>query len=192
MSEADRQKWNTRYAEGAFAERTHPNELLERWLPSLPVGRALDIACGAGRNALFLAAAGFGVDALDIASAGLERAAATARARGLEINWMEHDLDSGLPDGGPWDVIVMFRYVNMPLLASLKDRLRPGGYLLVEEHLQTDADVIGPQGTRFRVEPGALAAAAGDLQICEYDESVIADPDGRAAALARLVARRVG
>jgi 2-polyprenyl-3-methyl-5-hydroxy-6-metoxy-1,4-benzoquinol methylase len=190
VSDADRRKWNERYAQGAFAARTHPNELLENWLPNLPVGRALDIACGAGRNSLFLAAAGFEVDALDISSEGLSRAAATARAQGLEINWLERDLESGLPDGGTYDVIVMFRYVNMPLLHNLKDRLRPGGYLLVEEHLVTEADVIGPRGSRFRVEPGELAAAAADLQICYCDEAVVTDPDGRRVALARLVARR--
>ena len=84
----------------------------------------------------------------------------------------------------------MFRYVNLPLLRTLGDRLSPGGHLVVEEHLATDADVIGPQGSRFRVEPGVLNAAAEDLTVRYYDESVTADPDGRAVALARLVACR--
>lgn len=190
MSQADRRKWNARYARGAYEARTHPNALLRRWLPSLPVGRALDIACGAGRNSLFLAAAGFQVDALDISTQALARAATFADARGLKVNWIEHDLDAGLPDSGCYDLIVLFRYVNARVLGILKERLLPGGYLLVEEHLVTDAKVVGPRGSRFRVEPGALVAAAGDLQICFCDESVVADPDGRQVALAQLVARK--
>ena len=50
MSRADRKKWNERYRAGAFAERTHPSALLEDWIDRLPLGRALDLACGAGRN----------------------------------------------------------------------------------------------------------------------------------------------
>ncbi|MCZ6709985.1 MAG: methyltransferase domain-containing protein, partial [Gammaproteobacteria bacterium] len=151
MSHSDRRKWNARYAQGAYEARTHPNELLRRWLPSLPVGRALDIACGAGRNSLFLAAAGFHVDALDISNQALTRAAASANSRGLEVNWMEHDLDAGLPDGGRYDLIVMFRYVNMRIFGMLEERLLPGGYLLVEQHLVSDANVVGPRGSQHRV-----------------------------------------
>lgn len=190
MSEADRQKWNARYAQGAYLERTQPNALLQRWLPQVPVGRALDIACGAGRNALLLAAAGFRVDALDISREALARAARLAAERHLEVNWLEWDLDAGLPDTGSYDLIIMFRYVNMPVLETLQDRLLPGGFLIVEEHLVTDADVIGPREARFRVGPGALVAAAADLEIRFSEEVLVADPDGRPVALARLVAQR--
>ena len=190
MSKADREKWDRRYAQGAFAERSHPNAFLEQWLPDLPSGRALDIACGAGRNSLFLAAAGYTVDALDISAEGLARAAASARQRGLQVNWIERDLDAGLPDTGCYDLIIMLRYVNLPLLRKLRDRLNPGGHLVVEEHLATDAEVIGPRGSRFRVEPGALADAAEGLRVCHCDELLTSDPDGRPVALARLVACR--
>ena len=71
-----------------YAERTHASALLEQWLARLPRGRALDVACGAGRNALRLAAAGFTVDALDISAAALERAATAAVDAGLTIHWI--------------------------------------------------------------------------------------------------------
>jgi tellurite methyltransferase len=190
VSQTDRRKWNARYAQGAYEVRTHPNELLRQWLPSVPVGRALDIACGAGRNSLFLAAAGFQVDALDISGQALARAAESASAQGLDVNWMEHDLDAGLPDGDRYDLIVMFRYVNMNIFGMLSERLLPDGYVLVEEHLVTDANVVGPRGSQYRVAPGALVAAAGNLDICHCEESVLADPDGRQVALARFVARK--
>jgi SAM-dependent methyltransferase len=190
VSDADRQKWNARYELGAYQARTHANELLEGWLPELPVGRALDVACGAGRNSVFLASAGFQVDGLDISAQALARGATAAESKRVEVNWIEQDLDDGLPDTGSYELIIMFRYLNLPLIRSLAHRLVPGGYLIVEEHLVSDAQVIGPNGSRFRVEPGELAAAANGLEICFYDESVRADPDGRQVALARLVARQ--
>ena len=68
--------------------------------------------------------------------------------------------------------------------------LREKGYLIVEEHLATEEDVVGPQDPRFRVAPGTLRDAAAGLEIIAYREGIIADPDGRRAALAQLVARK--
>ncbi len=92
MSEADRDKWDTRYRQGSYQARTHPTELLAEWLPQLPRGRALDVACGAGRNALYLAEAGYEVEAIDISRVALERLRETARARGLDVTCIETDL----------------------------------------------------------------------------------------------------
>jgi SAM-dependent methyltransferase len=191
MSDTDRAKWNARYHEGAYAERLHPTALLEEWLSRLPRGRALDVACGAGRNALFLAAAGYEVDAVDISREALERARRrAAAARSLRVHWLEADLETlALPDG-PYDLIVMVRYVNRPLLPRLIERLAPGGHLLWEQHLLTAEPVAGPTDPRFRVAPGELPSAAGDLEVLMHREGSIVDPDGRRVALAQLVARR--
>ena len=78
MSNTDREKWNERYTSGAYAARTHPTQLLADWIDQLPRGRALDVACGAGRNALYLAEHGYAVDAVDISSVALDRARAAA------------------------------------------------------------------------------------------------------------------
>ena len=190
MSAADRDKWDERYRRGAYADREHPSEWLRRWLPDLPRGRALDIACGAGRNAIHLAENGFSVVGVDISSVALGRAAASARR--LEIEWLERDLDAGLDLDAVFDLILMIRYLDLGLMSSLVGSLAPGGYLVVEEHLETDADVIGPRNPAFRVPPGALRDAAGDLEVIDYREGIVTDPDGRSAALARLVACRAG
>lgn len=190
MAEQDREKWDRRYAAGAYAERRHPSAILTKWLPGLSPGDALDIACGAGRNALHMARAGFRVDAVDVSAEALARAAASAVELGLEVNWVQCDLDAGLPLAGPYDLIVMIRYINEPLLRALPALLKPGGMLIVEEHLATGEAVIGPSDPRFRVMPGALPAAAPDLEVLEATEAVTHDPDGRPVALARLVARK--
>ena len=80
MSADDAERWNARYADGAYAGRTRPSQLLLQWQRLPRVGRALDVACGAGRNALHLAGLGYQVDAVDVSSAALQRAA-SARMR---------------------------------------------------------------------------------------------------------------
>ena len=190
MADQDREKWDRRYVAGAYADRRHPSAILAKWLPGLSAGDALDIACGAGRNALHMARAGFRVDAVDVSAEALARAAASAAELGLEVNWVQCDLDAGLPLAGPYDLIVMIRYVNEPLLRALPALLKPGGTLIVEEHLSTEEAVIGPSDPRFRVTPGTLPAAVPDLEVLEATEALTSDPDGRRVALARLVARK--
>ena len=191
MSEDDRRKWNQRYAAGAYQARTGASAWLRRWLPSARVGRALDVACGLGRNARHLAREGYRVDAVDISAEGLQRAAQVAAAEGLEVNWLERDLEAGLsPECTDYHVIVLFRYVNAPLLNELASRLAAGGYLIVEEHLRTAAQVAGPANPAFRVGPGELSRAAVGLQILAAEECVVEDPDGTRVALARLAARK--
>lgn len=189
MSSADRQKWDERYRAGAYSNRDQPCEFVKQWIPKIPPGRALDVACGAGRNALYLAENNFTVDAVDVSAVGLARAESHAQDRGIAVNWIEQDLDAGFFGTDRYDLIVLIRYVNSTLLESLIKRLRPGGYLLCEEHLVTTADVIGPQNPRFRVQPGELKAAAGALHIVFFEENQHSDPDGRSVALARLVAQ---
>lgn len=198
MSASDKQKWETRYREGAYAERTHPSVYLQHVLDvidkPLPSYKALDLACGAGRNALYLAANGFEVDAVDIASEALQRGQQTAAAASVDhIFWREHDLDQSLdPTLTRYGLIIMMRYLDVPLLCDIAKRLVPGGYLLGEVHLQADQVVAGPSSKNFRAAPGELKSAADGLDIIEYTEGPETDPDGSTVAVARLLARKPG
>jgi tellurite methyltransferase len=195
VSAAERDKWNERYRSGGYEGRVHPTALLAEWAPRWRAGRALDVACGAGRNALFLAAAGHEVDALDISAIALERGAdtAAARQRQLQVRWIEADLDSDLDTALPqntYDLIVWVRYINAALMPHLLRRLRENGHLLCEQHLVTTEAVVGPQNPAYRMQANELLRSAADLQVLHYFEGLVVDPDGRAAALAQLVARR--
>jgi SAM-dependent methyltransferase len=195
MAEADRDKWNDRYRSGAYADRRHPSALLERWIERIPPGRALDLACGSGRNALFLARRGFEVDAVDISNEALARARDRARGAGLKVNWIEHDLDQPLALGAEYALILVVRFMNLPLIAGLSARLAPGGFLIVEQHLVTTAEVAeaqiaGPADPAFRVKPGELQQLAQSLRVLCYEEALTLDPDQRQVALARLVAQK--
>ncbi len=201
MSQADREKWNERYRSGSYVSRTYPSALLTEWLPKMELRggdrRALDVASGRGRNSIYLAEEGWQVDAVDISEVALDHLTRKARAENLRINCVEADLE----DDSQWelffkdnqyDLAVIVRYVNLPLMHRLNGALKDGGYLIVEEHLVTDADVVGPKNPNFRVPPGALLDAAAAFEVISYREGIVEDPDGRPSALAQLVARKTG
>jgi tellurite methyltransferase len=190
MSDADRKRWDQRYRDGSYRARPNETVLLRKWQPELPSGRALDVACGAGRNALYLAECGYEVDAVDIAPFALQQARATARERGLEVNWMEADLDTFVPEKGRYDLIVVARYINRRLLPRLAAGLRPGGALVFEHHYRTELEVDGPKDPDFRLAPGELRQQFSGLDIRFYREGLVSDPDGRTMALAQMVAFR--
>lgn len=194
VSAEDRAKWNARYAAGAYEERPHPSAFLRDCAQLLPPpGHALDVACGTGRNAIHLARQGWTVDAVDISPVALERARQRGRqGERLAIRYLEQDLDAGFAVPGEYDLIVNIRYVNLPLLHGLICRLRPGGALLVEQHLAVapheSAAAVGPRNPAFRVAPGSLRRLARGLAVRRWQEGLVREPDGTTAALARLLA----
>jgi SAM-dependent methyltransferase len=195
VSDAEREKWDDRYRGGAYEGRSHPTALLSEWLPRLRQGRALDLACGTGRNASYLAAHGYAVDALDISAIGLERGRLAAAETHLDIRWLCIDLDDA-PERAletrAYDLIVWVRYVNRGLMPHVIASLKPGGHLLCEQHLASTAAVIGPKTPAFRLERNELRDSAVGLRILHYREGEIVDPDGRRAALAQLIAEAPG
>ncbi len=189
MSKEDLDKWNQRYAEASY-HKDNPVVLLRDWLPKIPVGKALDVACGAGRNAIFLARTGFQVDAIDISPEGLREARQQAEKLRLNIHWIEHDLDLAFQFDTDYDLIVVMWYVDLALITRLCDCLATEGYLLCEEHLITDQDVIGPTSSNYRVAPGALLEAVSGLDVLLYEETIENVSDGERVASARVVGKK--
>lgn len=191
MAQADREKWNKRYAEDSY-RKGNPVTLLENWIEHIPRGKAIDIACGSGRNALFIAQAGFDVDAIDISSEGLKKARQNAQNQELDINWIEHDLEQPYSFDIDYRLIVIMWYVNLPLISRLCDCLAPGGYLICQQHMQSDSDVAGPSNPAFRVAGGQLREAVSGLEILLYEESIDVNDEGEQIASARVVAKKPG
>lgn len=191
MSDADQVRWDARYREGAYRDRTHPSAFLVEQADALPRGFALDLACGAGRNAIYLASLGCQVEGWDISSEALVRAGVRAQEEGFEILWQACDLEQAKLPRARYDLIVQIRYVNRPLTGAIASALRPGGVYVCEQHLVTDHEVVGPSNPAFRLEPGELRDAVVGLCVEDYREEVVADPDGRPAALVRLLARKL-
>ncbi len=195
MSQLDKQKWDQRHADGDNPHGAEPSEWLLRALAMAQIDngegrRALDVACGTGRNALYLAGLGFELDAVDISPVGLARAKAVARERELAVNWLEADLDLPFNPPAEYDLIVIFHYINMPLLQQLIGQLKPGGWFVSSQHLHSDADVVGPSSARFRLAPGALAQACAPLRIQHQEEGIFVSHEGEKMALSRVLAQR--
>ena len=192
MSQADLEKWDVRYNEGSYLVRDYPSPFLETWLARLPQalfnGRALDLACGAGRNALRLAQAGLQVDAIDISQAALDRAAESARDRELKVNWIQADLDDVALEVDAYNVISVVRYMHRQMAPQVVDALAADGWLIIEHHLQSTQAVGGPTTNTFRLAPQELLRDYSGLRIVFYEECIDTDRDGRVMALVRLVA----
>ncbi|NUB91719.1 class I SAM-dependent methyltransferase [Haloterrigena sp. SYSU A558-1] len=185
----ERERWNDRYGDVEFELPDEPIPELERRIETLPDGRALDVATGTGRNALFLAERGYDVDAIDISDAAIERARDRADERGLEVNWRRADLaDVELPTD-EYDVLTVSFFAALEHLPDCKDALAPGGVLVYEHHLRSSDPVeVGPSSERFRYRSNDLLRACLDLTILSYAERR-RPVAGGTAAVATLVAR---
>lgn len=184
-----RDVWEERYRTGDYDPREYPAPTLRENVDWLPEGRALDLATGHGRNALFLAEHGYDVDAIDVAPAALEEARSRADERGVDVEWLAADLNEFAFPADEYDVITISYYVNFDRLPDIKEALAPGGVLLYEHHLRSiDSVDRGPSGDRYRMRSNDLLRACLDLTILRYDEST-REVNGQTGSVVSLVAR---
>ncbi|MXZ44135.1 MAG: methyltransferase domain-containing protein [Gammaproteobacteria bacterium] len=190
MSEEDRSTWNERYRDGFYQNRPHPCRLLAHWCKQFHGGRALDVACGTGRNSRFLASQGYQVTALDVSDVALTKARSTPHPNSSQINYVLRDLDEGLPALGKFDLIVVVRYLKRELFPILDQHLVAGGHLLVEHHIKYDADdrpLAGPESPEYRLDPEELRTLIKNFDVLYEFEGLITDPDGQYAAISQFV-----
>lgn len=185
---ASRGEWESRYGAAHPVARA-PSAFLVEVIGTLPVGRALDLACGDGRQALLLARHGFRVDAVDFARAGLERLAAAARLEALPVRPVQADLEVLPLAVGRYDVVVNVRYLQRALFAAIKHAVRPGGTVVFETFLRDQQQLGHPRNPAFLLERGELAERFRDFTLLTYREGCFATESGE-AYLARMVARR--
>ena len=184
--------WDERFRTGQYPQDPEPSEMLRRYLDAMPDGRALDIAAGTGRNAVFLAEQGYRVDALDGSIAGLEitrkRAAERDAADRLEL--IQADVPSYAFPSETYDLVTISFYRAIDRFSDIKDSLRDGGVIYVEHHLRSSEPVSsGPSGDRYRFAANELLHSMLDLTVLGYEERTESRPDGRTSAVARVVAR---
>ncbi len=189
-----REKWNKRFAEGGFeAFPEEPAEWLvehQELLRSVAPGRALDVACGNGRNALYLTQHGFEVDAVDISDFAIDRLRAAAAERKLPISPTLANLEDGSLPTDEYEVIVNIDYLERKLFGSLKRALKPGGLVFFETVAQAHIDELGERfNPQFVLGRNELLEAFSDLFICHYWEGV-ACRRGGGRGVASLVARQ--
>ncbi len=168
----------------------HPTPWLETGVAALEPGRALDLACGTGRDAVFLAAAGWRVTAVDVLPDAIERGRDLERryAPGaVPIQWRVADLERAFqPDGGPFDLVCCCRYFRRELVRAAAEWLRPGGSVLLECFTREHQQRFGrPAGAERVPLPGELPALLAPLEVVAYAEGL-----HEGVYTARLWARR--
>jgi len=179
VSEEDRRHWDERHAEagiaevdaGAFASIEH----------LFPVGgRALEVACGRGKTAVWLAGRGMNVHGVDISPVAVELAGQLAVRIGVadRCRFEVWDLDEGLPPGPPPDLVVCHMFREPRLDQPMIDLLAPGGMLAV-----ATLSEVGAGPGRFRARPGELRGAFAELEVlAEAEDDGVAWFLGRKSA----------
>jgi len=130
-------------------------------------GRALDVACGRGRHALFLAERGWAVRAIDRDADAIDALRSEAARRGLAMHADVLDLEAGETDLGreTYDLILVVHYLHRPLFPALLTALAPGGYLLYETFTVDQARRGKPSNPDFLLRHGELRERLSSLTI---------------------------
>lgn len=184
MSREDRERWNEKYRLKVGVTSPAPSEWLGEVVRGMAPGRAWDVACGAGQNALLLAGLGWRVDAVDVSPLGLE--IGRSSSDGLAVNWIAADLDEYEPPVGVYDLVVVFRFLDRRRLPGLiEGSLKPGGRVVYETFVEGQLERLDNhlQNPVFVLNSWELPGLFPGLRTVEYREERLAD---------RTVARWVG
>lgn len=199
----DSRDWDRRYAGSELLWTAQPNRFLVAEAAELKPGRALDLACGEGRNAVWLAEQGWRVVGVDFSGVALAKAEKLASARGVAVEWAQADLVEHEPERGAFDLVVVL-YLQLPahergpVLGRAAAAVAPGGTLLVVAHdgsnlehgwggPQDPAVLYGSADVANDVEPAGL-----ELERSEVVSRPVDTPGGEQTALDLLVRARRG
>lgn len=182
--------WDERYRSGAHAASdftAEPSPLLVATASKLTPGSALDLASGAGRNALWLAERGWKVTAVDGSAAAIEilRERAAARHLALKVRVADLERPGFAIEPSAWNLIAMCYYLQRDLFEPAKNGVVPGGILIAIVHITEP----GEEPTGHRLRPGELAGYFRGWEVLHYVEGPPNDPVHKRAC-AEIVARR--
>lgn len=173
MTTEAQEYWEQRYGQGDKIWSGRPNARLVEVVEPLPAGSALDLGCGEGGDAVWLAARGWRVTAVDISQTALDRAAAAARAAGLTIDLQRYDLAVSFPQGS-YD-LVSAQFLQTPLefprtevLQSAARAVAPGGLLLIVEHAN-----MPPWSAHHHEQLPTAAETLGSLELDRAQWTVV-------------------
>ena len=187
----DQKRWDKRYRERKPDLNRGANTILKKYLPFLPKGKALDLAAGEGRNAIFLAEHGFQVEAVDISPVAISRARKLARAKGVRIKAMAADLDAYRLLPGRYDLVLNFYFLDRRLIPRIKKGLKKGGMVVFETYTaeQKKLGTGGPGQTQFVLKPNELLRLFRGFHVLFYREGVFKE-GGKRRAIASLIAQK--
>jgi len=167
LSLEDKKKWDKKYTENKelFSYRP-PSMFVKHYFDLAPKKSALDVACGGGRNTLFLQELGFKIDAIDISAIALAELAKNANEN---VALIEADLDEYEFKKQKYGLIVMTNFLDRALIKRLKEALVDGGIFIVETYVEDELNEKD-FNKNFMLYKGELKELFSDFEIIEYDE----------------------
>jgi SAM-dependent methyltransferase len=191
----DSESWDGRYAGSELVWGSGPNRFLADEVGDLAPGAALDVACGEGRNAIWLAERGWRVVGVDFSRVALDKARRLAAERGVEVEWVAGDLATWEPAASFGLVVVMYLHLPADLrrqvFARMAASVAAGGTMLVVGHaLANLADGYGgPQDPEVLYSPAEVADDLAGLEIerAELVRRAVSTAGGDAVAIDVLV-----
>lgn len=192
------QRWDNLY--GAVQDYPVPNSDLIRYRALLPKqGLALDVACGLGADALYLAQQGFDVLAWDASSVAIKRLQKEAKAQDISISTSCVEITPSVFKRGRFDLVYVHRYLDRDIFPAIIESLKPGGVLFYQTFTQSTAaecsPTIGPTNKAYRLATNELLSLCSTLTIKVFLEGFSADPKTnqiQARAQALIVATKPG
>jgi SAM-dependent methyltransferase len=187
----DQKRWDKRFGRKEFTLGKEPNPFLKQHLHLLPRGKALDMATGEGRNAVFLAQNGFEVDAVDISQKGLKKARKLAREKGVKVNALRVDLDHYQIEKDRYDLIANFYFLKRRLVPKIRKGLRKGGKVIFETYVLEHRTLAtgGPKQAKYFLKPNELLRLFKDFRVLFYREGIFRE-GRRKKAVASLIAEK--
>lgn len=180
------------YASDRPVFNQNPSTVLVTAIEGVKPGRALDVAMGQGRNALFLAQRGWSVTGFDISNEGLNQARANAKKAGLPLNAVRSSIEDFAYGEAQWDLIALIYVPNAAHEGSAMTRLaralKPGGLLVIESFA---SDRNAPQRRPVDIDPAVLKASLSGFEILRFDDlEAVPEWDPQPTRLVRVVARK--
>jgi len=169
MATSDQIKWDKKYkTTPSLLERGEPSEKLVSLLSHIEGNKVLDVACGSGRNSIFLAEKGFVVESVDIS----QRALSSLDAKGYEnINTQLIDLDTFKVNKNTYDLIIMTNYLDRQIIPKLLQSLTQNGILFIETYMNHISNTKKPSNPKYLLEKDELKTfVTNGYQILKYDE----------------------
>ena len=189
--------WNRKYAEQELVWSAGPNRFLVAEAAGLAPGRALDLACGEGRNAIWLAEQGWRVTGVDFSDVAVEKGRRIAERRGVEVDWQVADVLEYEPEAGAFDLVILFylQFVEeelRPVLARAAGAVAPGGtFLLVAHDTRNLTEGFGgPKDPAVLYTPEDVVPALGGLEVEKAEPVLRPVEEENATAVDALVRAR--
>ena len=197
-SDSMKARWDERYDRDMYIYGKEPAAFLKQKIGGLKKGKALVLAMGEGRNAVYLAQNDFDVTGVDISEVAIEKCNKLAEERNTTVNAVVADLTDYDMGEAQFDLIANFYYYNPSIFPQVIEALKPGGMFILEQfsidHLKyRETSHFGPRNPDYLIKPNELLEHFKSLRVLYYEDTVVELDEGMhrgTAAVIRLIAQK--